>query len=205
MCRRRQDHHHHHRSSSSSSTNNNNNKQEAKKKITQHNSPYGLGTCAYTLHSMLLQLSVGRKPIISLPPRYCDADCIRREVDRLNPPFVVHPSGQKSSSSFSVRKRVFLSVEKLSIECENENELCFACKLIAMDHNQWQTNCDETLQSDMDETVKFEMEAKARMESPLGEVDFLPSELVDEEEDISIDEWGQMGYKWFNKEEVIYL
>ena len=151
----------------------------------------------------MLLLLVGRKPI-SLPPRYCDADCVRREVDRLNPPFSVHP--QPPGKPFSVRKRVFLSVEKLSVECENENELCFACKLMAMDHNQWQTNCDETLQSDMDETARFEMESKARMDSPLGGEDLsFPEELVDEEEDISIDEWSQMGYKWFNKEEVIYL
>jgi DNA-binding transcriptional regulator GbsR (MarR family) len=92
------------------------------------------------------------------------------------------------------------------VECENESELRFACKLVAVDHNQWQTtSCNETLQRDMDETEEMEAEAKARMEAPLGEEDYLPEELVDEEEDISIDEWSQMGYKWFNKEDVVYL
>ena len=151
----------------------------------------------------MMMLLVGRKPI-NLPPRYCDADSIRREVERHNPPFSVQP---QTGKPFSVRKRVFLSLENhLSVECENESELRFACKLVAADHNQWQTtSCDETLQRDMDETAEMEVEAKARMEAPLGAEDYLPEELVDEEEDISIDEWSQMGYKWFNKEDVVYL
>jgi hypothetical protein len=43
------------------------------------------------------------------------------------------------------------------------------------------------------------------MEAPLTEEDFLPGELIKEEEDITIDEWGQRGYKWFRKEDVVYL
>ena len=174
----------------------------------QHSSsPYGLSISTYALHSMML-LSVGPKNPVGLPSRYCDADYIHHTVDRLNPPFSVHPQVSGKKKPFSVRTRVFLSVEGLSIECENENELHFACKLVAMDHNRWQqqTNCcDERQQQDMDETAAMEAEAKARMEAPIGEEDFLPEELVDEEEDISIDEWSQMGYKWFKKEDVVYL
>ena len=57
----------------------------------------------------------------------------------------------------------------------------------------------------MAETERMEAEARARMEAPLEEADFLPEELLKEEEDISIDEWSQLGYKWFTKEDVVYL
>ena len=43
------------------------------------------------------------------------------------------------------------------------------------------------------------------MEAPLDETDFQPGEIVREEEDITVDEWDQLGYKWFKKEEVVYL
>jgi len=39
----------------------------------------------------------------------------------------------------------------------------------------------------------------------LDETDFQPEEIVREEEDITVDEWDQLGYKWFKKEEVVYL
>ena len=149
----------------------------------------------------MMMLSVGKKTV-RLPPGYCDADRIREVVTRNNPPLSVQPTMGKS---FSVRRRVFLTVDGLSVECENENELRFACKLVSLDHNRWQTCDDENLQGIMAETEHMEAEARARMEAPLEEADFLPEEILKEEEDISIDEWSQRGYKWFKKEEVVYL
>ena len=104
-----------------------------------------------------------------------------------------------------MRKRVFLSVDGLSVECENDNELRFACKLVSLDHNRWQAGGDENLQQVLAETERMEAEAKERMEAPLDETDFQPGEIVKEEEDITVDEWDQLGYKWFKKEEVVYL
>lgn len=150
---------------------------------------------------MTTMLKVGKKPV-RLPQGYCDAEGIRAAVVRLNPPFAVRPLfGQ----NFGVRKRVFLSVDGLSVECETEDELRFACKLVAMDHNRWQAHDDQNLQEIITETEQMEAEAKARMEAPLTEEDFLPGEIVKEEEDITVDEWSQLGYKWFQKEDVVYL
>jgi hypothetical protein len=152
-------------------------------------------------HSAGMMLTIGRKAM-RLPQGYCDAERIKGAVDRHNPPFSVHP---QYGQHFSVRKKVFLSVDGLLVECENEDELYFACKLVALDHNRWQTHDDENLHQIMDETARMEAEAKTRMEAPLGEEDILPGEIVTEEEDISIDEWSQRGYKWFQKEDVVYL
>ncbi len=148
-------------------------------------------------------LSVGKKAL-RLPSGYLDTDQILRAVIRHNPPFAVHAQHPPPGRDFSVRKPVFLSVDDLSVECEDEGELRFACKLVAMDHNRWQAHDGENLQEVMAETNRMEEEAKARMEAPLTEEDFLPEELVHEEEDISIEEWSQRGYKWFRGEDVIY-
>ncbi len=146
-------------------------------------------------------LSVGKRNVL-LPSGYCDADRIHKAVSRLNIPFTVHP---QTSQSFCVNKRVFFSVDGLSIECENENELRFACKLVSMDHNRWQTCDSENLQNVLEETERMEAEAKEKMDAQLVEEDFLPGEIIKEDEDITIDEWSQMGYKWFKRDEVIYL
>ncbi len=143
-------------------------------------------------------LSVERKAV-RLPHGFCDAEGVRRLVLQQGPPFVVRTEQRK----FRVPRRVFFSVDGLSVECENEAELGLACKLVAQDHNRWQTSDD--LQRVMDETERMEAEAKEWMEAPLEESDFLPEELVTEEEDVTIDEWGQMGYKWFKKEDVVYF
>jgi len=152
-------------------------------------------------HMGCMMLCVGKR-MVKLPPGYCDADTIRDAVRRMNPPFVVHPHTGKD---FSVRKRVFLSVDGLSVECENDDSLRFACKLVSLDHNRWQTDGDENLQQVLAETERMEAEARERMEAPLDETDFQPEEIVREEEDITVDEWDQLGYKWFKKEEVVYL
>jgi hypothetical protein len=150
---------------------------------------------------MMMLLSVGKKTVRP-PSGYCDADRIHKAVKTINPPFSVRPHVGKS---FNVRRRVFLTVDGLSVECDNDDELRFACKLVSLDHNRWQTCDDENLKGIMAETAHMEAEAKARMKAPLEESDFLPEEILKEEEDISIDEWSQLGYKWFKKEEVVYL
>ena len=43
------------------------------------------------------------------------------------------------------------------------------------------------------------------VERRLAEPDDSPSEAPQEEEDISIQEWCQMGYKWFRREDVLYI
>jgi hypothetical protein len=154
------------------------------------------------MHINTMLLSVERKAI-HLPHGYCDAEGVRRCVKRISPPITVH--AQFGNNKFSIPRRVHFSVDGLSVECESEGELRLACKLVALDHNRWQTNDDENLQQIISETARMEAEAKARMEAPLEEADFLPEELVTEEEDVTIDEWSQLGYKWFKKEEVVYL
>jgi hypothetical protein len=152
-------------------------------------------------HMGCMMLRVGKK-MVRLPPGYCDADTIRDTVTRINPPFAVHP---QTGGNFSVRKRVFLSVNGLSVECENDDELHFACKIVSLDHNRWQTGDDENLQQVLAETERMEADARERMEAPLDATDFQPGEIVREDEDITIEEWDQLGYKWFKKEDVVYL
>ena len=152
-------------------------------------------------HSAGMMLTIGRKAM-HLPQGYCDAEKIKGAVHRHNPPFAVQP---QFGQPFRVKRKVFLTVDGLSAECENEGELHFACKLVALDHNRLQTHDDENMRRITDETAGMEAEAKERMEAPLEEEDRLPGEMVKEEEDISIDEWGQLGYKWFQKEDVVYL
>ena len=148
----------------------------------------------------MLRLLVERK-VVRLPSGFCDADQVHQSVAQTGPPVTVHTGF--SQKKFSVRRRVFFSVDGLSVECENEAELHLACKLVALDHNRWRM-CED-IHEITKETESMEAEAKARMEAPLEESDFLPEELVTEEEDVTIDEWSQLGYKWFKKEEVIYL
>lgn len=148
----------------------------------------------------MMMLSVGKRAV-DLPQGYCDADRVHEAVARRNPPFAVRP---QSGKDFSVKQRVFLRVDGLSVECESEDELRFACKLVAMDHNRWQTHDDENLQQIIAETEQMEAAAKAHMEAPLTEEDFLPEEIIREEEDISVEEWSQRGYKWFQREDLIY-
>jgi hypothetical protein len=140
-------------------------------------------------------ISVGKRQV-TLPPRPCAVDDVLREVRCLNPPFVVKgPDGK----TFSVRRRVYLTTNGVRVECENDAELRLACKLSAEEHNQWQTP-DETRRITLD-TERMEQEVARRLEEP----DDSPCEAPKEEEDISIEEWGQMGYKWFRREEVLYI
>jgi hypothetical protein len=139
-----------------------------------------------------MKLYVGKRPI-RLPGRPCMAEDVRAAVDRANVPFVV----RTDSGGFSARRRVFLSAEGVRVECENEQELQLACRLLSEGHNQWQTP-DEAWRC-IDET--------ARMERAIEESPAAPSEdeCPTEDEDITIEEWGQMGYKWFKREDVLYI
>ena len=139
-----------------------------------------------------MKLYVGKRPI-RLPGRPCAAEDVRAQVDRANPPFVVRNGG----GGFSARRRVFLAVEGVRVECENEQELQLACKLLSEDHNQWQTPDDAW--RCIDETARME---RAIEESPAVVSE---DEGANEDEDITIDEWSQMGYKWFKRDDVLYI
>jgi len=139
-----------------------------------------------------MKLYVGHRPI-KLPGQPCVAEDVRLAVDRANPPFVVKSDG----GGFSARRRIFLAVEGVRVECENDQELRLACKLLSEDHNQWQTPDDAW--RCIDET--------ARMEKEIEDAPAVTSEDegADENDDITLDEWSQMGYKWFKRDEVIYI
>ena len=150
-----------------------------------------------------MQLQVGRKPI-RLPSHRCAADEVKLAVNRINPPFVVHhPDGGSDSQSlsFSVRRRVFFTAEEVRVECENEGELGLACKMVAEDHNRWQECGDSQNRLCIEETEQMETMARER----LAAAESSDSENALSEEDISIEEWGQMGYKWFKREDVAYI
>ena len=147
------------------------------------------------MHIDCMRLSVERK-VVRLPSEYCDAARILQCVKRAGPPMLVRPL---QGDAFSVRRRVYFAVDGLSVECDNDDELRLACKLVALDHNR------DGVEQLTAETEQMEARARAHLEAPLEEEDFLPEELVTEEEDVTIDEWGQMGYKWFKKDEVVNL
>ena len=140
-----------------------------------------------------MKLYVGRRTI-GLPGRPCEAEDVRSLVERANPPFVVR-NGE--GGGFSARRRVFLSVEGVRVECENDQEVFLACKLLSEDHNQWQIP---------DEAWRC-TEETARMERAIeeGASEEPEDERATETEDITIEEWGQMGYKWFRREDVLYI
>ena len=136
------------------------------------------------------------KRAVRLPwSRPCDADDVLREVDRANPPFCVHPA---DAPPFTVRRRVFLEAMGLRVECEDSGELRLACKLSAEAHNRWQLP-DES-RAVVEDTLR--METSAGMED--GDTDDEDGRVC-EEEDITLEEWSQLGYKWFRKDEMAYV
>lgn len=152
-----------------------------------------------------MHLHVGRRPIC-LPQHQCAAEDVRHAVERINPPFVVIGNtfgggGEATQGRFAVRRRVFFSAEDVRVECENEGELGLACKLVAEDHNKWQEGDGQT-RACVDETLGMEQEAIRRIEEGKDEVS--EDEAVSEE-DISLEEWSQMGYKWFRRDDVVYI
>ncbi len=151
-------------------------------------------------HAQPMQLLVGRRPI-QLPSQRCEAENVRRAVERINPPFVVIQG--KDAERISIRRRVFFEAEGVRVECENDGELGLACKLVAESHSQWHEG-DEAreTQACIEETRRMEQAAEEGAQaSDGGEGD---AEALSEE-DISIEEWGQMGYKWFRREDVTYI
>jgi hypothetical protein len=148
----------------------------------------------------MARLFIGRKPL-ELPARRCSVDDAQGEARRRNPPFVV--AACEGAPRFNVRRRVFLVTEDgLRVECEGEGELRLACKLVVADHNRWQDAGDDTLEC-VRETE--EMERQAEQQRAAEEEPSSGEDEPKEDEDISIEEWGQLGYKWFKKEDVLYI
>jgi hypothetical protein len=147
-------------------------------------------------HENTMKLSVGKK-YVNIKSH--TADEIMKEVQQSNVPFVVKSDG----GDFTTRQRVFFSNENVRVECENEHELRFACKLVEEDI--WQNTDVRDLEEDtlacIDETKKMEKLIEARMQEPEEIIETEPTE----EEDISIEEWGQLGYNWFERDEVVYM
>lgn len=146
----------------------------------------------------MVRLAVGKRSVRMPQQRPCDAQDVLREVDRINPPFCVHPA---DGASFAVRRRVFLEAEDLRVECEGEGELRLACKLVAEDHSRWQQS-DDT-HALVQETHRMEEDAHRRREEEDGTDEEQRSPR--EEEDITLEEWSQLGYKWFKKDEMVYV
>ncbi len=150
----------------------------------------------------MAKLFIGRKPL-ALPPRRCTVDEAQGEARRRNPPFVVMDESLQQRR-FSVRRRVFLVTgDGLRVECEDDaGELRLACKLLVEDHNRWQDASDDTLECVLETEA---MERRAEERGPPSEDEEGDEEAPKEEEDITIEEWGQLGYKWFRKEDVLYI
>jgi hypothetical protein len=144
-----------------------------------------------------MRLLVGKRPVRLPWSRTCDADDVRREVDRANPPFCVHPA---DAPPFAIRRRVFLEAMGLRVECEGDGELRLACKLSAEEHNRWQLPDDS--RAVIQETLSMENATKTWMEEEETDDE---GGRVCEEEDITLEEWSQLGYKWFRKDEMAYV
>ena len=155
--------------------------------------PYAASKRAYPS----MQLLVGRRPI-QLPSRACVPGDVRRAVERLNRPFVV---AAELDRRFSVRRRVFFTAEDIRVECENDGELGLAYKLITEDHNRWQ-ECDDDNQKCMEETERIESELREHEENDASSSS---EDEAQSDEDICIQEWGQLGYKWFKGDDVAYI
>ena len=94
---------------------------------------------------------------------------------------------------------MFLEGAGLRVECDGDGELSLACKLSAEDHNLWQTS--EDTHACVQDTDRIEQKIQEHMQEPADEEDDAPRE----EEDISLLEWAQLGYKWFKRDEVTYI
>jgi hypothetical protein len=154
-----------------------------------------------------MQILVGRRQV-QLPQQKCTPDDVRLAVERRNPPFVVahtdpSPGSQSTQRRFSIRRRVFLATENARVECENDGELGLACKLVAEDHSRWQEYEDQSAACGED-TSEMEKNAENLLAGPVSDDEEEGGDNAQSEEDISIEEWGQLGYKWFRREDVVY-
>lgn len=135
-----------------------------------------------------MKLFVGRRPI--------RGEDVYRLVSRARCPFVVKTADGKG---FKTTPRVFLATESgVRVECENEDEIRFACRLI-----EEETRADSSTNECIRETEAMERTASEFINDP-AESDEDEGEPK-EHEDISIEEWAQLGYKWFKQEEVHYI
>ncbi len=144
----------------------------------------------------MLKLSTGRRTI-PIPASMCTPEDVHRAVSKACCPFVV----KTGTGGFTVKPRVFLITDPgARVECNDEQELWFACRLLAEEHNLEQT-MDETLEC-IHETQAMEEKIQAFMDDPEQSED---ERVVDEEDDISIQDWSQMGYKWFKQDDIFYI
>ena len=105
----------------------------------------------------MMDLSVGCRRV-KLPDRHCEADDVRAAVSRLNPPFVaLQPDG---SRIVRTRRPVFLAWDANRVRCEDDAEVAFACRLVAVDHSSAR---DDSNWRCMAETRGMEEAFEARM------------------------------------------
>jgi hypothetical protein len=142
-----------------------------------------------------MMLSVGQRRV-NLPNRYCWSDDVRRAVGRINPPFVV--KGALGQHMFTTRRPVFLSCCDVRVQCEGDSELELACKLVAAEHNT--THYADTRVC-LEDTARIEREVDEFMCAPDDESEG----SAQEEDDITIETWNQLGYNWFGKNDCVYV
>jgi hypothetical protein len=117
-----------------------------------------------------MELIVDRSTL-ALPNGHQSAEDVFAAVRRTGPPMPVRP---RSTQSFVVNRRTFLSCPSgRRVECDNDHELFFACKLVADEHNHWQ-------QFPIDNTLDWIEETEAMEESA--------RRFMEEEDDIEDDE-----------------
>jgi len=111
--------------------------------------------------SHTMELIVDRSPL-SLPNRHQSPEDVFTAARRAGPPMPVKP---QHTVSFIVNKRTFLSYPGgRRVECDNDHELFFACKLVADEHNHWQQFSAEKTLDWIDETEAMEEKARLFME-----------------------------------------
>jgi hypothetical protein len=142
-----------------------------------------------------MKIFVGKRPVPIHTPML--ESHVHELVSRARRPFVVRKA---DGSGFRTLPRVFLTTEAgARVECEDENELRFACRLVAEESSLCRD--DNNLEC-VRETEAIERTVKEFMNDPTESEE---EGEVKEEEDISIEEWGQLGYKWFKNDEVHYI
>jgi hypothetical protein len=146
---------------------------------------------------MMMNLEVGRRRV-PLPDRHCEAEDVRAAVGRLNPPFVALDGS--SRPLVRTRRPVYLAWDANRVRCEDDAEVAFACRLVAVDHSSAR---DDSNWRCMAETRGMEEAFEARMAAAESSSD--SESGATEEDDISIEGWSQMGYSWFRNQDACYV
>lgn len=108
-----------------------------------------------------MELIVDRAAL-SLPNRHQSPEDVFAAARCAGPPMAVKP---QRANPFVVNKRTFLSYPGgRRVECDNDHELFFACKLVADEHNHWQQFSAEKTLDWIDETEAMEEKARLFME-----------------------------------------